>query len=370
MSSAPPVDDPASLSVHAAYELFLDARRMEYTDETLRDYETRLRQFVEWTDDREDIATIADVTAWHLEQFRLWRQGQGLAPSTMKGQMQTLKVWLEYCGAIGAVDEMLPYKVQVPTPDKDELTSDTILEGDAAQALIEQFRAARVEYACEEHVALELAWFTGARLGGMHALDLGDYHSDEEYVHFRHRPPTVLKKKNGGERAVELPAETCDVLDVYVDEVRTGVRDNEGRDPLLCSTQGRPTTGTIRNWIYNATIPCRYGPCPHDKHPRRCEWTERNEAHHCPSSRAPHHVRSGSITWQLNRGLTYEEVGERVNSDPETLRRYYDKADDVDKMRRRDGLVDRLNFDESSESHQDSNQCDSDPNSNDEPEPQ
>jgi len=365
MSTAPPVDDPGALTVEAAYELFLDARAMEYTDETLRDYETRLRQFVEWANDQ-GIDAIDDVTGWHLEQFRLYRQGQGLAASTMKGQMQTIKVWLEYCADIGAVDEMLPYKVQVPTPDQHELTSDVTLDADAAQAVIQHFRNARVKYASEEHVALELAWFTGARLGGLHSLDLGDYHSNEEYLQFKHRPPaTVLKKKLDGERAVEIPSETCDVLDTYIEEVRVDMRDDQGRDPLLVSTQGRPTTGTIRNWIYNATIPCRHSPCPHDKHPRRCEWTERNEAHHCPSSRSPHQVRTGSITWQLNQGLTYEEVAERVNSDPDTLRRYYDKADDVERMRRRDGLVDRLDF-EQSESPQDSNQRDSDSEPSDE----
>lgn len=350
MSSAPPADDPSSLSLDELHELFLNAKELEYTAETLRDYETRVRQFVEWAADRDDLATAGDLTAWHLEQFRLARQGQGLAPTTMQGQMQTLKVWLEYCADVGAVDEMLPYRVQVPTPDQDEETSDVMLDPEAAQAAIEHFRDARVEYACEEHVALEVAWYTGARLGGLHALDLDDYHSDEQYLHFHHRPPTVLKKKGRGERAVGLPEETCDVLDVYIAEVRADIRDDQGRDPLLCSTQGRPTTGTIRNWIYHATIPCRHSPCPHDKSPRSCEWTERNEAHHCPSSRSPHQVRTGSITWQLNRGLSFEEVADRVNSDPDTLRRYYDKASDVEKMEfRREHLVDRLDFDDESD---------------------
>jgi len=345
MSSAPPVDDPSSLSIRELYELFLDAKQLEYTDETLRDYETRLRQFVEWAEgDERDIETAGELTGWHLEQFRLYRQGQGLAPMTMKGQMQTLRVWLKYAAEIGAVEEMMPHRVQVPTPDQDEQTSDVMLEADAAQALIEHYRDARVIYASEEHVSLELAWYTGARLGGLHALDLEDYQPDEQYIQFKHRPPTVLKKKARGERALRLPEEVCDVLDVYIVEVRVDIRDDQGRDPLLCSTQGRPTHSTIRNWIYHATIPCRHSPCPHDKHARTCGWAERNEAHHCPSSRSPHQVRTGSITWQLNRGLSYEEVAERVNSDPDTLRRYYDKADDVEKMTRRRDLVDRLDF--------------------------
>lgn len=343
-----PVENPADLTVEEVYDLFLDAKQLEYTAETLRDYESRLNQFVEWADDHDEIETISDVTGWHLEQFRIFRQGQDLAPTTIKGQMQCLKIWLEYAADIEAVDEMLPYKVTVPKLKEHETTDDTKLETEAAQQLVDHFRDARVTYASEEHVAFEIAWFVGARLGGIRALDLEDYYPDEQYVRFQNRPTfTRLKKGQKGERAVQIPAETCEVLDVYIDEVREQIRDREGRDPLLTSTQGRPSAGTIQNWIYHATIPCRHSECPHDQTPRSCDWTERNKASGCPSSRSPHQVRTGSITWQLNKELTYEEVAERVNSDPDTLRRYYDKAGDVERMtlRRRD-LVDKLEFDQ------------------------
>jgi len=346
MSSTTTHPEPRELSIREIYRMFLSAKEMEYTAETLRDYETRVRQFVEWADGREDLNAIGDITGWNLEQFRLYRQEQGLAPTTMKGQMQTLKIWLEYAADIGAVDEMLPHKVQVPNPSRSEETSDTKLDADAAQALLQYYRNTRVRFACEEHVSLELAWFIGARLGALHALDLGDYNRQKGYLQFKHRPPeTPLKKKKEGERAVALPDATYEVLNTYIDEVRIDIRDDEGRDPLLCSSQGRPTTGTIRGWIYHASIPCHHSPCPHDNHARTCDWTERNEAHHCPSSRSPHQVRTGSITWQLNQGLSFEEVGERVNSDPQTLHRYYDKATDVEKLEnRRQGLVNQLQF--------------------------
>lgn len=347
MTEAPPVEDPRQLSVEEVYDLFLDAKQLEYTDETLRDYESRLNQFVEWIEDNDEIETISDVTGWHLEQFRIFRQGQDLAPTTIKGQMQCLKIFLEYAADIEAVDEMLPYKVTVPKLKEHETTDDTKLETEAAEALIEHYRDGRVIYASEEHVALEIAWFVGARLGGIRALDIDDFHPDDEYLSFENRPSwTRLKKGSKGERAVRIPSETCAVLDTYISEVRNPIRDDKGREPLLTSTQGRPTVGTIQNWIYHATIPCRHSECPHDKTPRSCEWTGRNEASGCPSSRSPHQVRTGSITWQLNRGLTYEEVAERVNSDPDTLRRYYDKATDVERMElRRRNLVDDLEFD-------------------------
>ncbi|WP_233560815.1 MULTISPECIES: site-specific integrase [unclassified Haloarcula] len=350
--SQPPVEDPGELSVREIYEMFLDARQLDYTAETLRDYETRLRQFVEWAEDRDDIECIGDVTGWHLEQFKLFRQGQDLAPTTIKGQMTALKVWLEYAAGIEAVDEMLPYKVNIPVLSQTDETDDTLLEAEDAQALIQHYRESRVEYASVNHVALELAWFTGARLGALRSLDVSDYQPDDQLVWFRHHPDTTpLKKKVDGERPVGLPAETCEVLDVWIEQVRQERRDEDGRRPLLVGRQGRPATSTVQNWIYQATLPCVAGPCPHGKSRRTCEWTERNTASQCPSSRSPHQVRTGSITWQLNSGLSYEAVGERVNSDPDTLRRYYDKASDVEKLEeRRRTFVDKLDFSDSDDS--------------------
>lgn len=343
-----PVDDPGELSVREVYKMFLDAKQLDYTAETLRDYETRLRQFVEWCDD-EDIESMAELSGLHLEQFRLYRQGQGLAPTTMKGQMNSLKIWLEYAASIDAVDEMLPYKVNIPKLDQHEETDDTLLETEDAQALIEHYRESRVDYAEENHVVLELAWFTGARLGALRSLDIEDYQPDDRLVWFRHRPDrgdgTPLKKKVDGERPVGLPAETCEVLDTYIEHVRPAKRDEDGRRPLLCGRQGRPAASTLQNWMYQATLPCVAGPCPHGNEPRTCDWTARKNASKCPSSRSPHQVRTGSITWQLNSGLSYEAVGQRVNSDPDTLRRYYDKASDVEKLeQRRRAFVDQLGF--------------------------
>lgn len=347
MRATPPGEDPTELSVREVWEMFLDAKQIDYTEETLRDYETRLRQFVRWAEDQDDIEKIGDLTGWHLEQFKLHRQGQDLAPATMKGQMTTLKVWLEYAAGIEAVDDMLPYKVNVPKLSQTEETDDTLLAADDAHALLQHYRESRVKYASENHVALELAWFTGARLGALRSLDVENYQPDDQLVWFRHDPEeTPLKKKLDGERPVGLPPETCEVLDVWIEQVRPEKRDGQGRRPLFAGRQGRPAASTLQNWVYQATLPCVHGPCPHDKEPRSCDWTERNKASTCPSSRSPHQVRTGSITWQLNSGLSYEAVGERVNSDPDTLRRYYDKASDLERLeQRRRAFVDQLEFD-------------------------
>ncbi|WP_324662393.1 tyrosine-type recombinase/integrase [Haloarcula sediminis] len=341
-----PIENPGDLSVREVYEQFLDAKQLDYTEETLRDYETRLRQFVHWAEDQEDITCIGDITGWHLEQFKLFRQGQDLAPTTMKGQMTSLKVWLEYAAGIEAVDDMLPYKVNIPTLSRREETDDTLLEPDEAHRILSHYRESRVEYASKGHVALEVSWYTGARLGALRGIDLEDYDPEKELIWFRHRPPeTPLKKKDQGERPVGLPTAVCEVIDTYIESVRSRKRDETGREPLFCGRQGRLAQSTLRNWLYAATLPCVHTACPHSKDPESCEWTQLNHASKCPSSRSPHQIRTGSITWQLNRGLSFEAVGKRVNSDPDTLRRYYDKAAEVEKLeaRRRD-FVNKLGF--------------------------
>jgi hypothetical protein len=58
-------------------------------------------------------------------------------------------------------------------------------------------------------------------------------------------------------------------------------------------------------------------------------------------------VRTGSVTWQLNRGIPVEVVAERVNTSVRTLKRPYDqptKREELEKRRRQ--YVDRLGFDE------------------------
>lgn len=47
----------------------------------------------------------------------------------------------------------------------------------------------------------------------------------------------------------------------------------------------------------------------------------------CPSSRSPHAIRTGSVTWNLYSGLDFEQVATRVIATTSTIRGYYDAAD-------------------------------------------
>lgn len=75
--------------------------------------------------------------------------------------------------------------------------------------------------------------------------------------------------------------------------------------------------------------------CPHGNDRATCGYVDRNHASKCPSSRSPHRFRTGSITWQLNEGLSVEQVADRVNATPQVIRRYYDKATQKEEFEQR-----------------------------------
>jgi hypothetical protein len=251
--------------------------------------------------------------------------------------MQTLKKFMEFLERREAVADGLAEKVPIPDVDEEDRTSDIELPTDRAMALLRYFRGTPAVYGTRSHVYLELVWMIGARKGGLRALDLRDVHPEEQFVEFEHRPETdtPLKNKSDANRPVGIPPETSAVIRRYIDHHRLDVHDEYGRAPLLATRVGRPVPGTIQSWSYLATEPCLHSPCPHDREREECEYTDRDHASKCPSSRSPHQIRTGSIGWQLDVGLPPWVVSERANSAIETIEGYYDKRTPREKMERR-----------------------------------
>ncbi|MEA5387265.1 site-specific integrase [Haloarculaceae archaeon H-GB11] len=328
---------PRELKPREAWRRYVNHRRPEATDRSTKTYHYRIKQFVEWCED-EQIEQVSELNGWLFDQYENKRRGDGLAPATLSGEMQDLKQFAEYLESIEAIDDDLAEKVNVPRPSREDQMSDAILEPDRGIELVHTLRNDPTEYGSRTHVFFEIVWMTGARLGGLRALDVRDFNPDEGYVSFRHRQSqdTPLKNKKQGERPVSIPQETVDVIQTYLTNgERWDKHDDHGRRPLLTTRQGRPGHNTVRAWAYQLTLPCKYWECPHEKDPDTCEWTGRNTASKCPSSRSPHPMRSGSITWQLNRGLPPEVVAARVNADPKIIELHYDQATQLERMKRR-----------------------------------
>lgn len=224
---------------------------------------------------------------------------------------------------------------------------ETRLRTEDARALLKYYD--EYDYGSRDHALLATYWYVGARLGGVRGLDLGDYNSEEAYLQFFHRPEEDTPLKNGrdGERAVALPREVYNILDTYIEEHRTDVLDEYGRSPVFTTPNGRASVYAHRARMYLATIPCLHSPCPHGKDPETCDWIDYSHASKCPSSRSPHQVRTGSITWQLNQGVPIERVAKRVNTSVRVLKRHYDQPDKIEEMEaRRRQYIGRLDFEE------------------------
>lgn len=320
-------DDPSDLGIQEAVDRFMRKRATDATDRTLRSYRSRLTPFVDYCQEM-GIETLGELRPYDIDEYDLQLRERDLAPTTIKGHLTTIRVFLKYAVEIGAVTETLPDAVSPPSLDADTESSDERLAPDDAEQALSFFRGSREYFGVPMHAFLEVAWHTGARMGSIRGLDLSDYDSDDGVLAFRHRKSTdtPLKNKTEGERLVGITDEVCGALDTYIARERSDKRDDHGRRPLYCGRQGRPSFATLRAWSYQATQPCLWTECPHGRRRPTCEWTERSHASKCPSSRSPHRIRTGSITWQLNRGLDIETVATRVNAAPSTIRRYYDAA--------------------------------------------
>lgn len=330
---------PPQRTIWEAIDRFLKRRKTEMTERTIRSDKSRLVDFADWCADR-DVTTMDEVTPWLLDEYDLDLRDRDLAATTIKSKLTTLRVFLKYCARTDLVDDDLPNAIDTPSLEADEESSDERLEASDAKAALSFFRDSNAYFGVPMHAFLELAWHTAARVGAIRGLDLGDYNADDQYVHFRHRPSegTPLKNKREGERIVGLTDHVCAALDTYIARERSERRDDEGREPLFCGRQGRLSFSSIRGWSYRATQPCLWTACPHGRRRATCEYTQRTHASKCPSSRSPHRIRTGSITWQLNSGLDIETVATRVNANPDTIRRYYDAATQTEEFeeRRRD----------------------------------
>ncbi len=347
--------DPGEFTPREAVRRYLRRREADSTEGSLHGWEYRLKLWVEWCESV-GIETVSELRPFDMDEYYEIRASD-VAPATLEGEMWTLTKLAEFLEDLGAAEDGLADAVRIPDLDPEDRSNDTKLHTNDAVALLEFYRNSETKYGTRAHAFLELAWFTGARQGGLRALDLRDTELGENpYVDFRHRPDTgtPLKNKLGGERPVALKRETADVVREYLRNYRYDVHDDHGRQPLLASAQGRPGKNTLRVWSYLATLPCRYGPCPHGKERETCEFTEYAHASKCPSSRSPHQIRTGTVTWLLNRGWPPEDVAERVNATVKTIEQHYDKADPEQRRRRlrdrmekrRRSLVDQLDFEQ------------------------
>jgi len=319
-------------------ELYLEARKDELTDSTISAQKYRLEAFVEWCDES-DVDNLNELTGRDLYAYRVWRrEGHGfnrdpIQRVTLRSQLGTIRAFLRFCSEIEAVPPDLFEKVAMPTVSAGEEVSDSTLDPDRVVGILEYLD--QYKYASRDHLSVLLAWHTGCRIGGMLSLDLGDIDHDATHpridgpaVHFVHRPETgtPLKNKEKGERWNRISTYVSTVIEDYVAGPRIDVVDDYDREPLITTTYGRPVPGTVRMSLYRVTRPCWLGKeCPHDRDPEDCEATMLKKASTCPSSRSPHDLRSGRVTYYRRNEVPRRIVKDRLNASEEILDKHYDR---------------------------------------------
>ncbi|WP_233738190.1 tyrosine-type recombinase/integrase [Halocatena pleomorpha] len=297
-----------------ALDLYLADRETEVSQATLYSHSSHLGHFLRWCD-QEHIENLNDLSGRQLHLYRLWRRNEGdLRPVSEKTQMDTLRVFIRWLESIEGVERDLSTKVQSPSIAPTESARDVMLDDEHAESVLTYLE--KYEYATLAHVSIALVWHTMMRIGAVHALDVDDYHSDDQYVVVSHRPETgmPIKNKERGERMVALSDQIYELLDDWIADRRPSVCDDHGRQPLLATPNGGVCKSVLRYYVYQWTRPCTHGePCPHDRDSSECPATDRDHASSCPSSVSPHVIQRGSITHYLHRDMPARVVSDRAN---------------------------------------------------------
>lgn len=337
-------EDPDDIEIEESAEYWIAKRKPDHGRRTIRSNKKDLAPFLAWCREAE-LSSLSDLDRWSIEQYQAWVISKDWAPITIKNRLQTLSQFLRFWGTKGAFNGYLHPVIDTPNLDRSQEVNTEKWDKTDALPQIKHLRNSAKRYGTIEHAIIELAWFTGRRAQAIAGLDMADYVRDPgrddeaegPYVQFRHRPDenTRLKNKGDSEDPVELPESVCDVLDHYIVRERWDKRDENGRKPLLTTRQGRASISKIRGATYQITQPCLRMRCPHGEEQDACQYRMRDHASKCPSSRSPHRIRTGSIQWQLDRGVPPADVSDRVDADEDTIRRHYDVPDDRRKMEER-----------------------------------
>lgn len=321
---------------------FLQSRQTDSTSETLRSYRDRCMRFVRWCEGQE-LLNLNQLTGRHLNEYLSHRK-ETCNQTTLNNEFGTLAKLFEYCVAIEGVEPHLPDKTHLlkPNSNKERDSNSEKLPSDRAKEILRYLD--KYHRASRDHVIMAILWYTGCRLGGLHALDLDDYDAEADAITWRHRPETdtPLKNKANSERDVGLDPDVSTLIEEYIEIKRIDNVDDHGREPLITTQQGRIAKSTIRSTTYRLTLPCLTNECPYDEEINSCQYTVHGHHSKCDSSRSPHRIRTGSITWMRECGMQPADVAERVDATPETIRHHYDHSDPRKRMEQRRKQLDKL----------------------------
>ena len=316
-------------------------KKLEAVDSTGQ-YERKLDYLQTYLAEEARVETTEDLTSEDVEQYDTWRKYESLSREeplsdvTLRDDMYLFREFIQHL----IEHRMAPVRFEkaVNIPEIDYENGDGVdekqLDPEIAKAALAYLR--KYEYADVEHVTMELLCQFGSRKNGLRGRDVSDFDPDEGTLTFEHHTATPLKNDEGSEREVTLYGAVPEIIQDYLADKRPAAVDDEGREPLLTKGDGRISSSTLQKIAYMWTRPCAVGlGCPHDRDPAECEAAQtNNSAFKCPSSRAPHHIRTGYITDQKNQGVSAEAVAQRCDVSPRVQDLHYDLPDETEERER------------------------------------
>lgn len=332
---------------------FLKFKSPEITSITLNEYEDKLVRFENFCE-RQSISDLSELDGHILDEYALWLRHEAsdqvdeLSSKTMRDEMYLLRNFITYLEKIEVVKRGLSDAIDIPKLSGSDGVRNVDMDPERVRAVLEYLD--RFEYASLEHVVWLLTAHVGRRTGGIISLDLGDAHLDakDPYLEFNHRPPTTrLKNKEKGEGPVAISDADAEVIREYIEKVRPDIIDEEGREPLLATGQGRISRSTFRRYMYKWSRPCAIGEgCPHNRNPDDCEAAQSMDvASKCPSSRSPHALRHGYITDCRRNGVPIEVLSDRCDVSEEVIREVYDETTEEERLTVRRQILDDYSSD-------------------------
>jgi site-specific recombinase XerD len=308
-----------SRPIKEALNEFREKKLEEVSSES--QYKRKLRYLEVYLEEEVQAETTEDLMSEDIERYSNWRKYESLdrdeplADNTLQDDMYIVRDFIRYLIEHRMVPVRFEKSVEIPELNQGagEGVDDKKLDPELANAALEYLRT--YEYASVEHVAMELMCQTGPRKRGLRSLDTSDYNHDERTLNYTHREMTPLKNNESSEREITLYGKVPEIIKDYLEQKRPPTTDAYGRDPLLTKGNGRINPSTIKKVAYKWTRPCKVGlECPHDRDPEDCEAAQKNNsAYKCPSSRAPHHIRTGYITDQKNRDVSSDAIDQRCD---------------------------------------------------------
>lgn len=311
-------------------------KKVETVDST-EQYNRKLNYLQTYLQNEARAKTTDEFSSEDIERYDTWRKYESLdrdeplSDTTLQDDMYLFREFIQHL----IEHRMAPARFEkcVNIPEIDYESGDGVdekkLDPEIAKAALEYLR--KYEYADVEHIAVELMCQSGPRKNGLRGRDLPDFDYEERILKYEHEDANQLKNDESSEREVTLYGDLPEFIQDYLEDQRPDETDDEGQEPLLTKGNGRISSSMLQKIAYKWTRPCVVGlECPHDRDPEECKAAQKNNAaFRCPSSRAPHHIRTGYITDQKNRGVGSDAIDQRCDVSPRVQDLHYDLPDDA-----------------------------------------